>query len=178
MESDSPQQPRLRLFAQFDPLVVMYRHPVRLCVSLAVPLLVFPELRRFAGWLTGLHGGMAGAVVALAIILLIFLPQFVVSWLDYRHVAYAFYDDRLVFSESFLMRTPIRVYYRSVVGVRLRVNPAQRLRGLADIVITTQVRQGRIEGQAQHFTVPDLTRAQAESVLRTVEPLVAAARAA
>lgn len=176
MENEKAQQPRLRLYARFDPLVVMYRHPVRLSVSLAVPLLVFPELCRLAGWLTGFHGAAAGFAAAALVILLVFLPQFFVSWLDCRQVAYAFFDDRLVFTENFFMRTPISVHYRSVVKVRVKVNPAQRLRGLADIVLTTQVRKGKITGQAQHFTVPDIPQEQARSALRVLRALVEAAR--
>jgi hypothetical protein len=187
MESDTPPQlpPRLRLHARFDPLVTMYRHPVRLAVSLAVPLLAFPELESLSGWLTGFHGAFAGFATMLLLIALIFLPQFFMTWLDCRHVSYDVYDDRLVFTENFILRTPINIYYRSVTGVTVKINPAQRLRGLADIMLTTQARlsvrtpEGRapLTGQAQHYVIPDLTRAEARSAKRAIETFVAQVRA-
>lgn len=148
-------QPLLRLHAHFEPLMVMYHHPVRLTVSLLIPLFLLPEFASLAEEYMGFGSTAARVFVVTMIIFLVFLPQLFVSALDCQKVSYDFYKDHVSFTESFLLREPIRIPYRNVIAVTVRQGQFQKMFHLADIVIETQP-VGRLETRSLYTVIPDV----------------------
>lgn len=135
--------------------MVMYHHPVRLTTSLLIPLLLLPELSALAEKYMGFDAAAAGVFVVAMIIFLVFLPQLFVSALDCKKVSYDFHKDHFSFTESFLLREPIRIPYRNVIAVTARQGKFQKMFHLADIVIETQP-VGRLETRSVFTVIPDV----------------------
>jgi len=135
--------------------MVVYHHPVRLTTSLLIPLFLLPELSSFAQKHIGLGSAAASVFVVAMIVFLVFLPQLLVSALDCKGVSYDFYKDHFSFTESFLLREPIRVPYRNVIAVKTRQSRFQKIFHLADIVIETQP-VGRLETRSVFTVIRDV----------------------
>lgn len=153
-QADAPR-PLLSLHAHFEPLMVMYHHPVRLTASLLIPLFLLPEFVGLAEKYLGFGSFAAGVFVIAMIIFLVFLPQLFVSALDCQKVSYDFYQDHFSFTESFLLRDPIRIPYRNVIAVTARQGRFQKMFNLADIVVETQP-VGRLETRSVFTVIPDV----------------------
>ncbi len=135
--------------------MVMYHHPIRLTTSFLIPLFLLPEFTSLAETTLGLEGQMASFFVVMMIVFIVFLPQLMVSALNCRKIHFDFYDDHMAFTESFLLREPIRIPYRSVVAVHVKQNVFQRMFKLADIVIETSP-AARLETRNMLTVLPDL----------------------
>jgi uncharacterized membrane protein YdbT with pleckstrin-like domain len=146
---------RLRLHSHFEPLMVMCHHPIRLTTSLLIPLFLLPEFTSLAETTLGLEGQMASFFVVMMIVFIVFLPQLMVSALNCRKIHFDFYDDHMAFTESFLLREPIRIPYRSVVALHVKQNVFQRMFKLADIVIETSP-AARFDTHNVMTVLPDL----------------------
>ena len=133
----------------------MYHYPVRLTTSLLIPLFLLPELSGLAEKHMGFGSTAAAVFVVTMIIFLVFLPQLLVSALDCQKVSYDFYKDHFSFTESFLLRDPIRIPYRNVIAVTVRQGRFQKMFHLADIVIETQP-VGRLETRSLFTVIPDV----------------------
>ena len=134
--------PLLRLRSHFSPLLVLYHHPIRVTVSLAIAFMLSPELEKFikAQWHLGAADAQAAAV--LGILGVVFLPQLLGSALDCSKVAFTFYDDHVEFTESYLVREVIRLSYTSIQGVSLSAGLMQRLVGVANVELVMHGRTG------------------------------------
>lgn len=150
--------PLLRLHSHFEPLMVMYHHPLRLTASLLIPLFLLPEFSALAQAHMGMGRTAAAVFVVTMIIFIVFLPQLFVSALDCKQVSYDFYPDHFRFTESFLLREPIRISYRNILSVTVRQGRFQKLFHLADIVIETQP-PGRLESRSVYTVIRDVRRA-------------------
>jgi len=138
--------------------MVMYHHPVRLTASLLIPLFLLPEFSALVQKHVGLGSAASAVFVVAVIIFLVFLPQLFVSALNCKQVGYDFYKDHFSFIESFLLREPIRVPYRSVIAVTARQGRVQKIFHLADIVIETQP-VGRLESRSVYTVIRDVRHA-------------------
>lgn len=157
-----PQKPLLRIRSHFSPLLVVYHHPVRLAVSLAIPVMLLPELRGFiqAHWHLGLQEARLAAV--LGILLVVFLPQLLASALNCRSVVFSFYSDHVEFTESFLVRETIKMSYGAVQGAEMQAGFMQRFVGVADILLVLRGRTGHKDRPQQlRQAIPDVRNAQA-----------------
>lgn len=138
--------------------MVMYHHPVRLTASLLIPLFLLPEFVSLAEKYMGMSSGAAGFFVVMMIVFLVFLPQLVISALNCQKVQYHFHADHFSFTESFLLREPINIPYRSVISVTVRQKRFQKMFHLADILIETQP-PGRLETRSVITVIADVRRA-------------------
>lgn len=116
----------------------LWRHPVRLAVSLLLIVFLLPETAALGAKFLGWPAVLSYLVSAFLVFLLVIAPQFLAAYVNCRHVCYDFHADHLSFTENFLLRDPIRVPYRSVAGVRIARSPLQKRVGLGDIVIETR----------------------------------------
>ncbi|HRI77818.1 MAG TPA: PH domain-containing protein [Alphaproteobacteria bacterium] len=170
-DKKSAAAPLLRLRSRFHPLMQLYRHPVRLTVSLLLMLFLLPEAAMLGTKFAGLPVFVSYVFSCVAVFCVVLLPQFCVAFVNCRAVAYEFHADHLSFIENAMLRDKIRVPYRSVSAVHVRQNPLQRRLRLADIVIETK--PVGFEGMAGSETVIDDIRA-ARRVREKIETLVAA----
>jgi membrane protein YdbS with pleckstrin-like domain len=153
--ASAADRPLVSLHSHFEPLMVMYHHPVRLTTSLLIPLFLLPEFSALVQKYMGLGTVAAPVFVVAMIIFLVFLPQLFVSALDCKKVSYDFHKDHFSFTESFLLREPIRVPYKNVIAVTARQGRFQKIFHLADIVIETQP-VGRLETRSLFTVIRDV----------------------
>lgn len=135
--------------------MVVYHHPVRLTASLLIPLFLLPEFSALVQKHMGFDSTASAVLVVAVIIFVVFLPQLFISALDCKQVSYDFYNDHFSFTESFLLREPIRVPYRNVISVTERQGRFQKLFHLSDIVIETQP-VGRLESRSVYTVIRDV----------------------
>jgi membrane protein YdbS with pleckstrin-like domain len=116
----------------------LWRHPVRLTVSLLLMAFLLPETAALGAKFFGWPAALSYLLSVLCVFLLVIAPQFLAAYINCRHVRYDFHADHLSFTENFLLRDQIRVPYRSVAGVRAVRSAVQKRLGLGDIVIESR----------------------------------------
>lgn len=116
----------------------LWRHPVRLTVSLLLILFLLPEAAGWGSRFLGLGAVLSYLLAAAAVLLSVIAPQFAAAYINCRHVCYDFYGDHLSFTENILLRDAIRVPYRTIAGVRVQRSVLQKRVGLGDIVIESR----------------------------------------
>jgi hypothetical protein len=163
--------PLLRLHSHFSPLLVLYHHPIRVTVSLAIAFMLSPELGKFIQeqW----HLGAADAQMAavLGTLGVVFLPQLLGSALDCSKVAFTFYDDHVEFTESFLVREVIRMPYSSIRGISVSAGLMQRIVGVGNIALIMQGRtNAKRNPQQLSQVIRDVKRAPA--AVREIEKIL------
>lgn len=165
--------PLLRVRSHFTVTMTVVRHPVRLTVCLLMSFFLLPELTRIGVSLTGLdeRAAMTASVAFLAA--LVFLPQFVVEALNCKKVSHDFYPDRLVFTESFLLREKVTIPYKSITAGKRVSSALQRVFSLSDIVLTIQTKVGRLDLPAREHRIYDVR--DAGKALARIEKILKAA---
>lgn len=138
MPQNNPAAPLLRLRSRFDPLLQLWRHPVRLTVSLLLIVFLLPEAAALGSKFLGLTAAVSYVLSTAAVLLVVISPQFIVAYINCRHVCYDFHADHLSFTENILLRDAIRVPYRTIAGVSARRSALQKRAGLGDIVIESR----------------------------------------
>ncbi|TAL28205.1 MAG: PH domain-containing protein [Alphaproteobacteria bacterium] len=166
-----PKTPLLRLHSHFSPLLVFYHHPIRVAVSLLIAVMLLPELHKFIRDEWHLAAADAQMAAVLGIFGVVFLPQLLVSALDCSRVAYAFYDDHVEFTESFLVRDVIRMPYSSIRGVSMSAGLMQRLVGVANIAL---VMHGRTNAKRNPQQLSQVIRdvRKAPAAVREIEKIL------
>lgn len=142
---------RLRIRSRFHPVMELWRHPVRLTVSLLLIFFLLPEAAMIGTKAADLPIFISYMLGAVFVFLLVIAPQFFVAYLNCRHVTYDFFDDHLCFTENILLRDKIRIQYRSISGLHVRQASVQRPLHLSDIVIETRPRGREDMAGATHI---------------------------
>ncbi|MDP2205872.1 MAG: PH domain-containing protein [Alphaproteobacteria bacterium] len=138
MPQNKTPAPLLRLRSRFDPLMQLWRHPVRLTVSLLLIIFLLPEAAALGSRFLGFGAALSYLLSTAMVLLLVIAPQFFVAYINCRHVCYDFHADHLSFTENVLLRDVIRVPYRTIAGVYARRSALQKRAGLGDIVIESR----------------------------------------
>jgi membrane protein YdbS with pleckstrin-like domain len=176
MPQNNPSTPPLlRLRSRFDPLVQLWRHPVRLTVSLLLIIFLLPEAAALGSKLLGFSAAVSYLLSTALVLLVVIAPQFVVAYINCRHVCYDFHADHLSFTENIVLRDVIRVPYRTVAGVSTRRSALQKRAGLGDIVIESRPAR-HLDLRGVDHVIEDIPAAGKQKV--KIEKIIAAWRAA
>ncbi|MFN7114967.1 MAG: PH domain-containing protein [Alphaproteobacteria bacterium] len=174
-QSKKTPVPLLRLRSRFDPFVQLWRHPVRLTVSLLLIIFLLPEAAALGSRFLGLGAALSYLLSTAAVLLLVIAPQFVVASINCRHVCYDFHGDHLSFTENVLLRDAIRVPYRSIAAVHARRTALQKRAGLGDIVIESRPAR-HLDLRGIDHVIEDIPAAGKQKV--KIEKIIAAWREA
>ncbi len=158
-KKESAPAVRLRIRSRFHPVMELWRHPVRLTVSLLLTFFLLPEAAMIGTKTADLPVLISYVLGAVFVFLLVIAPQFFVASLNCRHVTYDFFDDHLCFTENILLRDKIRIQYKSISGLHIRQASVQKPLHLFDLVIQTRPR-GREDMAGTAYIIPDVLSPQ------------------
>ncbi len=132
LERAAAQKPLMYLKPAYEPFLALWRRPWAVALGVLTPVFMMPELRWLVGTFAGLEGE-AGAFAALfgCFLVTVGLPL-IGGYLESRAFSCAVFSDHLAVTRNWLLNEKIRIPYRHIAEVRVRVNRLQRRMHVAD----------------------------------------------